>query len=113
MPMAPLHNSQSMWRSTVVLLCCSIFASILLSIVWMFRAPPLVLASEIGLAWFTGVLIFMLLIRRRSSSELWSCSLFLATILMGLFLIGFNHAHYIRQTIPFQPFIGIKIISIF
>jgi hypothetical protein len=108
----PISRSDQMWNAARLTLVCAIFGEFVSAIVWIFRAPPLVAVVFASDVFFVAIYLLLGLLGRNARKEIWSVVAFLVTVLSEILVICYNHDHYLRNALPFEPLIGIKIVAV-
>jgi hypothetical protein len=87
-----------------------VIGSLLVSVAWLSRIPELEDGAFIGLLISSVCLIALLFLPGRRSAEILSAMIFIFLTAVAAVIIAYNHASYIRHNLPFQPYIGTKLL---
>lgn len=102
-----------MFDSSRAFVFSAIFSTLVGFSAWSFLAPAMLPDRLFVLPLLLAILILLYATRRSRWHERVAAWIFVSTTVILIGLIWMNHENYIRSNLPFQPFIGLKVISIF
>lgn len=103
----------SMVDSARTHLLCGIVTALIAGSAWSFLAPNLVNATLLVFLTLLSLFVFLMAVRNHAQAENIAAFIFVAVTIVLIAWAFFNHEHYVRDRLPHEPFLGIKLIALF